>query len=202
MIYLYIKIHNVTGLKYLGKTKSKDPSNYKGSGKHWKRHIEKHGYDVTTEILFQSEEPVEIKEVGLYYSKLWNIVESKEWANLKEESGDGGWNDLHLELAKRARLEKYGVACIMKLDFISKKVLSSMRKTLMEKYGVENASQIPHIKEKIKQIYKEIGHQRGPKNSQYGTMWITNGTENKKIKVVDIIPEGWYKGRVIKNSGG
>jgi hypothetical protein len=35
-------------------------------------------------------------------------------------------------------------------------------------------------------------------NSQSGTMWITNGQENKKIKKeVDTIPEGWYKGRVI-----
>lgn len=34
------------------------------------------------------------------------------------------------------------------------------------------------------------------KNSQYGTMWITNGTKNKKIKKDDVIPEGWYKGRV------
>jgi hypothetical protein len=36
----------------------------------------------------------------------------------------------------------------------------------------------------------------GSKNSQFGTMWITNGIENKKIKKdLDIIPEGWYKGR-------
>jgi hypothetical protein len=27
-------------------------------------------------------------------------------------------------------------------------------------------------------------------------MWITNGTENRKIKKdLDNIPEGWYKGR-------
>ena len=29
-------------------------------------------------------------------------------------------------------------------------------------------------------------------------MWITNGSENKKIKKSDIIPEGWNKGRKIK----
>ena len=33
-------------------------------------------------------------------------------------------------------------------------------------------------------------------NSQYGTMWITNGIDNKKIKKdLDAIPDGWYKGR-------
>lgn len=33
------------------------------------------------------------------------------------------------------------------------------------------------------------------KNSQYGTMWINNGTENKKIKKTDPIPPGFIKGR-------
>lgn len=31
--YLYIKIHNDTGLKYFGKTCSKTPKQYKGSGR-------------------------------------------------------------------------------------------------------------------------------------------------------------------------
>jgi len=48
--YLYIKTHNITGLKYLGYTKRKDPYKYKGSGDYWTKHINKHGYDVTTEI--------------------------------------------------------------------------------------------------------------------------------------------------------
>ena len=37
--------------------------------------------------------------------------------------------------------------------------------------------------------------QKGENNSQYGTMWITNGIENKKIKKETEIPQGWYKGR-------
>lgn len=36
--------------------------------------------------------------------------------------------------------------------------------------------------------------QTGDGNSQHGTMWITNGTEDKKIKD-GIIPKGWNKGR-------
>jgi len=90
MIYLYLKTHNKTGLKYLGKTISKDPYNYTGSGKLWKRHINKHGYDVKTEILLVTEDKIELKEAGIYYSTLWNIVKSKEFANLIPESGDGG----------------------------------------------------------------------------------------------------------------
>jgi hypothetical protein len=90
MIYLYVKTHNKTGLKYLGKTVAQDPHLYKGSGKRWRAHCQKHGYDYSTEILFQSNCKNEIKEKGLYYSRLWNIVESKEWANLMPEQCDGG----------------------------------------------------------------------------------------------------------------
>jgi hypothetical protein len=39
------------------------------------------------------------------------------------------------------------------------------------------------------------GKHEGEKNSQYGTCWITNGTENKKIKKTDDLPEGWSYGR-------
>lgn len=89
-IYLYVKIHNITGLKYLGKTTKKDPHKYRGSGKLWTRHIKKHGYDVTTKILFVSTDIVEFERVALHYSYIYNIVESDEWANLCEENEKGG----------------------------------------------------------------------------------------------------------------
>lgn len=94
MIYLYVKTHNKTGLKYLGKTVSSNPDNYRGSGKYWKRHIKKHGYDVSTTILLATKNEQELKDTGVFFSKLWNIVESSEWANLKMEQGDGGWDHI------------------------------------------------------------------------------------------------------------
>jgi len=54
--------------------------------------------------------------------------------------------------------------------------------------------------EKRKKVYAEIGHMQGSKNSQYGTMWITNGTDNKKIKKEDLdkwTSLGYNKGRVM-----
>jgi len=35
-------------------------------------------------------------------------------------------------------------------------------------------------------------------NSQFGTIWITNGSINKKNKKNDIIPNGFYKGRIAR----
>ena len=89
MIYLYVKTHNKTGLKYLGKT-SKDPYKYLGSGLYWLRHLAKHGNDISTEILLETNDKQEIKEKGLYYSNLWNVKDSADWANLTNEEGTGG----------------------------------------------------------------------------------------------------------------
>jgi len=88
-IYLYLKTHNITGLKYLGKT-IRDPYKYKGSGIVWSRHLKKHGDYISTTILRNCESKEELKEWGLYYSNKWNVVESKEFANLTPEEGQGG----------------------------------------------------------------------------------------------------------------
>lgn len=106
MYYLYVKTHNKTGLKYLGKTVSKDPHSYPGSGTVWRRHLNKHGYDYTTEILLETDNAEELKEQGVYYSNLWNVVESAEWANLMIEQGDGGDTSASLAFQEYVRNRK------------------------------------------------------------------------------------------------
>ena len=56
----------------------------------------------------------------------------------------------------------------------------------------------PAAAAKKKETLSRIMHQQGSKNSQHGTMWITNGTDSKKIKKTDPIPVGWQQGRKIK----
>lgn len=89
--YLYIKTSPL-GLKYLGKT-IKNPYIYMGSGKIWKRHLKKHNLsyiDIKTEIVFETDDELELIRVGNELSIKYNIVESIEWANLRIENGDGG----------------------------------------------------------------------------------------------------------------
>jgi hypothetical protein len=92
--YLYIKQHSVTGLKYFGKTTKNDPVKYLGSGIHWKRHIKKHGIEHVKTLWYQSFDSEEsLVEYATKFSQQNNIVESKEWANLKGENGlDGGFD--------------------------------------------------------------------------------------------------------------
>jgi hypothetical protein len=112
MIYLYVKTHNKTGLKYLGKTVSKDPHKYTGSGIYWTNHLKVHGFDYTTNILLATEDKEELKETGLFFSKLFNIVKSNEWANIMEEYGQGGaWNKgLTSESDERVRINAKNMA--------------------------------------------------------------------------------------------
>lgn len=93
--YLYVKTHNVTGLKYFGKTVRKNPQKYLGSGCRWKNHLKVHGNDISTEIIGYFTDEGECKRVALKFSKDNDIVNSKEWANLKEETLDGGWDHIN-----------------------------------------------------------------------------------------------------------
>jgi len=92
MIFLYIKQHNVTRLKYFGKTAKKDPYKYVGSGTYWKRHIKLHGIEhVSTLWVKQFTSLESCSEYALQFSLDNDITESTEWANLKPENGlDGG----------------------------------------------------------------------------------------------------------------
>lgn len=98
--YLYVKIHSKTGLKYLGRT-SQNPTTYLGSGKHWERHLKKHGKEHVTIVIGIYPNLETLSKAGLYYSRFWDVVKSKKWANLCEEDGNNetkGWRHLTPEM--------------------------------------------------------------------------------------------------------
>ena len=225
-ITLYKKTHRKTGLKYLGKT-IRDPFEYQGSGHRWTRHIAKHGYEVDTEILLETENPEEIKKWGEYYSKLWNVIESKDWANLKAEQGDGGWDHVNAKLtsedySQRGKLgrqaqdeyyiKNFGSIKAGRTATINPKKTAT---TLKEKYKndknfreeklrtiklAREAALAPESRAKRKATYQKIGHSQGEKNSQFGTCWIYNDQGNKKIKKEELdiyLAQGYNKGRKI-----
>ena len=84
---LMIKQHNITGLKYLCITKKDDYVKYTGSGSLWKKHIQKYGYDVTTVVIAETSDVNELSKLGKYYSELFDVVNSSEYANLIPEIG-------------------------------------------------------------------------------------------------------------------
>jgi hypothetical protein len=83
--------HNVTGMKYFCKTTQFHRLlSYKGSGLYWKKHLKKHGKDMSVGVLGIYYEEERCRNAALEFSKANNIVQSNEWANLIYENGSDG----------------------------------------------------------------------------------------------------------------
>ena len=92
-IYLLVKEHLDTGLKYLCKRVASSFSEcekYKGSGVYWRKHLKKYGNNVKTYCIFVTENKEEFRKVAKKYSEKYNVTYSNEWANLCDEQGEGG----------------------------------------------------------------------------------------------------------------
>lgn len=200
-IYLYLKTHNKTGLKYLGKT-VKDPFLYSGSGKYWLRHLKKNGDDVTTEILFESEDIEEIKEKGLHYSNLWDVVNSTEFANLIPEYGTGGDTSMTFTEETKEKI-RISLAKYREGKDLSQSEESKERKRIAQtgkKYSEESKKKMSESA--TKRGFNGYGFIKGHKSWNEGICgfmsdrkWVNNGIENKRINLSGDIPEGFVLGR-------
>lgn len=93
-VHLYVKTHEVTGLKYFGRT-TENPYTYVGSGVYWLRHLQKYGGRVSTRVVGTYVDEVELRNSALEFSAINNIAESTDWANLLPEDGGeagAGWS--------------------------------------------------------------------------------------------------------------
>lgn len=216
--YLYLKIHNVTGLKYFGKT-TKDPYDYMGSGKYWMRHLKKHGNDVTTTVIGLFYDVIELQLYAYEYSRLYDIVNSKEYANLIEENGLGGGGvkgrrfKRDTSLWSEEKINKFkeigriaGTKCLLekkgryKVDPEYTSERSRRSAASAKRNGNQNLS-VNHAKYmiKIKETFKITGHSKGEKNPSYGKkiMYHPASFINKRIPK-DLVPlyieQGWISG--------
>lgn len=183
MYYLYIKQHNVTGLKYLGYTSSQDPYKYRGSGTYWKRHIKKYGYNVITTILLATLDKQDIKVTGIFFSKLFNVVKSKEWANLDLEEGQG------VSSESIAVKDIYGNKFrVSKTDpRIATGALVGQTAGMLPAYDAEGNYYYIH-KTDTRLITGIL------RSNNSGKKFITDGTVNKLIVPGQDIPNGWSIG--------
>ncbi len=128
--WLYIKQHNVTGLKYFGMTRSRDPIKYSGSGQYWKLHLKKHGNNISTLWLQLFDDQQQLILYADSFSKDNNITESSEWANLKPETGSDGGG---FGLPKGYKLPKQSI------ETINKRVKKLIGQKRDPKIGQENS---------------------------------------------------------------
>lgn len=191
IIYLYVKTHKITGLKYLGQTSSKDPYKYKGSGVYWNLHLKKHGNEVDTTILAECNSKEELKEQGLYYSRLWDVVNNPEWANLKEEQGDGGRQS---EEVRR----QIGLASKGRIPWNKGKKVWSEEDRI--RIGEQNKSRGPQTEETIaKRVRKTTGKLRTAEQKERSSLAQKGRklTEEHKEKLRLARQKGLAEGRII-----
>lgn len=202
--YTVYKITNlVNGKYYIGKHHCRCKNCvYMGSGKLIKAAINKHGIEnFTKEILFvfETEDEMNKKEAELVTEEL---IASGTVYNLCP-GGQGGAGVILMNTSLEERILNARKGRISANIILSKKHAfrlqtdADYKNRWLKKLRENNSKSFlgkTHSEETKEKMRKPKNG--GSKNSQFGTMWITNGTENKKIKKdLDIIPEGWYKGR-------
>jgi hypothetical protein len=124
-IYLYVKQHSVTKLKYFGKTIKPDPYKYNGSGTYWSNHFKKHGKDhIKTLEVWGFDDQELCTEFALKFSEEHNIVESPEWANMVPENAVGGGQNKNMPMTTEQKNKISETRKTLGLGQISSKYLS------------------------------------------------------------------------------
>lgn len=212
MYYIIYKITNKINQKYyIGKHQTADlDDGYMGSGKLIQRAIKKYGVECfTKEILHIFDNEAEMnaaeKELVVINEQTYNLAPGgrggfgyiiAQGLNIKGAS-KGGHATNKIVRIKRQQDPEYD------RKYLERKLKGAYmaKYTLQEKYPNGTFFGKKHTEETKRFIGQNASfHQQGEKNSQFGTCWITNGTENKKIKKTELESHeslGWRKGRVI-----
>lgn len=204
MFYTIYKITNtVNGKIYIGKHQTLNLNDgYMGSGKILRRSIAKYGIDnFKKEILFQFDDEVtmNLKEAELVTEE---FCARDDTYNLCP-GGRGGfgyinnsyWNDTNNHIRIRNLL-----------GMTKEQRAANARKTSQLNIGKKKTgngrlgTKLPQSTiEKLRKPKSKTDNYQGISNSQFGTMWITNEVENKKVSKDSIVPYGWRRGRVTNN---
>lgn len=209
-------IINIINFKiYIGKHQTKDLyDSYMGSGKLLRKSFKKYSLENFIKgilFVFDNEDEMNDKEAELV----------DEVFCLREDTynictgGKGGWGYVNSIISNSDR-KRFGKSGGKIGGPISQKILKERRKIIeySEKYsknisdsrqkfyaagGIGSFTGKKHT-DKTKQRISSSNHgkQSGKRNSQFGSMWITNGFENKKINKNNFIPNGWYCGRKMR----
>ncbi len=203
---IYKTTHKSSGKIYIGKHQTENlDDGYMGSGKHLKRAINKYGVkEFSKEILFElnSEAEMNEKEAELVTP---SFVERSDTYNLCS-GGQGGFG--HINSNVEFRILKNRKARRRANDAGALEIARHVNTANRRKYEL---NPIKCANRTCGEYLEYLDYQfrsskycsnrcksMGSSNSQYGTMWITNGTENRKIRKSELIPENWYRGRVLR----
>ena len=204
MYYIIYKTTNlINGMFYIGKHKTKNLNDtYVGSGKLLKKAIKKYGLEnFYREVLHicKNERHMNILENIL-------VVPDREINYNLCSGGNGGFSYINRELASKMRNVRvkniknaHNKASVLKATKHSSETMKRTHAQGKIRHDTfKGKKHTDEWKQALSFIMKEKS--KGVNNSQYGTCWVTDGSNNKKIKKEDIsiwIEKGYRKGRVI-----
>ena len=203
MFYLIYKTTNlINGKFYIGMHKTKVlEDGYLGSGKLLVRAIEKYGKDnFTREVLVicSSEEEMKVAE------RILVVCDESVSYNLCP-GGHGGFGFINANLPngfkgkKQSERHHKSIVERFKNNPVTVRTREKLSKLAIERNFPQAFRGRTHHPESIEKIRSHAKGRVGGKNSQYGSMWITNGTVNRKIKRGSNIPYGYSPGRVLES---
>jgi hypothetical protein len=205
MYYTIYRITNqINGKCYVGKHQTKDLNDgYMGSGKLIKRAIVKYGIEnFSKEILhvFNTEKEMNAKEAEIVTEDF-----CKNSYNLCK-GGQGGFGFINSnpdQFLTEKRLKSLERGKLFAKEGLRKWLSTEEGKRQRSEYSRRAGLASNGFKGKLHSQYskclmsEKAKLRRSDQNSQFGTMWITDGSLNKKISKDAQIPVGWKKGRKI-----
>lgn len=206
----YHFIYKTTNLKngkfYIGMHSTDDLNDgYLGSGTKLRRSIRRHGIEnFKLEILefLQDRDSLKEKEKELVNE---DLLKDPMCMNLKTGGEGGISSEEHrkkfLFNAKKTQIPNLNKGReTQKRLWNTNETWASIMRTKLSNNAKANKGYtgMKHSSETKAKIGKSNSDkQSGVGNSQFGTCWITNGIENRKIKKGNILPDGWKIGRSI-----
>jgi hypothetical protein len=192
---MYKSTNVVNGNYYIGiHSTNKVEDSYIGSGTRFRNEVRKYGKsNFEREILqfFPTREEALLEE----YEIVSRILSDPKCLNLCKGGKVGGLDEEARRLSKQKRdwLRKNDPSWDSEVGL---KVSVGLKEYYKDKPGTFTGRvHKPETIEKMKQ--SAVGRGVEKSNSQFGTCWITNGTENRKIKKDSPVPNGWKPGRVM-----
>ena len=214
--YIYKTTCNITKKYYIGMHSTINQNDgYMGSGKRLRYSIRKYGKENHIKEILEflpTREELIIRESEIVDKVL---LTDKLCMNIKE-GGQGGFiNEDHRLKCSKAGNKAFSEKLKNDPEF-KKKFSETKRKNLFDEISDGRRKPITEIggcdwtgrkhKESSKKLVgdKNSITQKGEKNSQYGTYWITKNNVNKKIKSVELnsyLNDGWVRGVKSKING-
>jgi group I intron endonuclease len=204
---IYRMTNNLDGKFYIGmhQTKRLDDG-YIGSGKLLKRAITKHGEEnFSKEILFifDCRQDMIDKEIELITEDLvknpncYNLTVGGWGGNRITDPNHPVWVGVRSGTLATSQNKKYAEDPAFRSRYCSQRRQNMTNNHIAGKIKYDTFTGKTHSEAtKLKMSKSKRGKGVGEANSQAGTMWITNGEVNKKVKKGDDIPLGFRVGRV------